>query len=483
MGISLLAKLAVARHLTTASYGEVAVGLTVLTSAGIVVRLGLDKGIARNAPRYEGADRRGVLVSSYLLSLSVAIAVAAVLYLSAYPIASALGNTALGPVLSMFAVGIPAVPIMRLSVAATQAKGRSAPKVIVQNLASPLTRITLVIIAVLLGASAVEVAAAYTVSYWVTALLALTLAAKYTTLFDGTTDWRPKYLEMFTFSAPLMVSVGLIFVVGNTDRLMIQYFLTSSHVADYDVGYMIGQTMTITLGAFGFLFLPLVSEFHSENRWNDIERVYKLVTKWIAFITLPVYMLVVLYPNHVIRYTFGSRYVGGSVVLVIIGSTYFVRAAMGPNKELLSAIGETRYIMYTNAAVAVMNVLFNIVLIPTTGIVGAAMASFASFLILNIFYVARLYWDYGIQPFSKAILRPLGPFLSVAGFGYVVVNVLISQSVLVSVAFGIVSGTAYGICILRFGGIESEDIMLVNSAEDRFGLDLGSVKRVAQQFM
>lgn len=41
----------------------------------------------------------------------------------------------------------------------------------------------------------------------------------------------------------------------------------------------------------------------------------------------------------------------------------------------------------------------------------------------------------------------------------------------------------YGIVILRFGGIEDEEVMFVLSIEDRLGVDLGPLMDVAMFLM
>jgi len=48
---------------------------------------------------------------------------------------------------------------------------------------------------------------------------------------------------------------------------------------------------------------------------------------------------------------------------------------------------------------------------------------------------------------------------------------------------GIVFVSLYSIAILALGGIEEEEIMLVLSFEERFGVDLGPFKRVARFFV
>jgi len=41
----------------------------------------------------------------------------------------------------------------------------------------------------------------------------------------------------------------------------------------------------------------------------------------------------------------------------------------------------------------------------------------------------------------------------------------------------------YGVVVLRFGGIEEEEVMLVASFEERFGIDLAPLKRFARRLM
>jgi O-antigen/teichoic acid export membrane protein len=483
LGIALLAKLLVARELAPGSYGEVTVGLTLLTVTAIVSRLGFDTGIPRNAPRYEGADRRGVFVSALQLNLLVSVAIAVALFLAAGSVAAFFNNPQLREVLRIIAVGVPAIPLMRVSLSGTQAVGRSAPKVIVQNLTHPLTRIAFVTAVVIFGASPVLVAGAYVASNWAGALGALYFLVRYTPILDDTTGWTPKYREMLVFSLPLMATTGLSFILGNTDTLMIQYFKGSVDVGVYDIGYTIAQMLSVGLGSLSYLFLPNISDLHAEGAWNEITHLYKLVTKWVAFVTVPPYLLVTYFPDRIIT-IFGPEYVDGSIYLVILASSYFVMSVSGPNKGALSAFGETRYILYVNIFTAVLNVVLNLALLLTIGTVGAAIASTISLIAVHVLYCYRLYSTYDITPFSWSLVRPIVPFLLTTGVIYVIVQNTVGKPSLVGVVGLVaVAGAIYVIAILTLGGLQEDDVMLVRSAEQSLGIDLEPVKRIARQLM
>jgi O-antigen/teichoic acid export membrane protein len=483
LGIALFAKLLIARELAPGNYGEVTVGLTILTVTAIVSRLGFDTGIPRNAPRYEKADRRGVFVSALQLNVLVSVSLAVGLFLTAGPLADFLNNPQLRPVLRVISVGVPAIPLMRVSLSGTQAVGRSSPKVIVQNLTHPLTRIALVSAVVVFGASPVLVAGAYVASNWAGALAALYFLVRYTPILNGATGWTPKYREMLVFSLPLMATTGLSFILGNTDTLMLQYLQGSVDVGVYDIGYTIAQMLSVGLGSLSYLFLPNISDLHAEERWTEITHLYKLVTKWIAFVTVPPYLIVTYFPGWVIS-VFGSEYVDGSIYLVILASSYFVMAVSGPNKRALSAFGETRYILYVNIFTAGLNVILNLTLIVAIGTVGAAIASTISLVAVHILYCYRLYSAYDITPFSWSLSKPLIPYLLATAVAYVGVQQTIGRLSLAGIV-GLVAMAAivYGIAILSLGGLQEDDMMLVRSAEQSLGVDLEPVKRLTRQFM
>lgn len=484
LGISLIAKVIVAQQLVPASYGEVTIGLTILLVTSIVSQLGFDTGIPRNVPRYEGADRRGVLVSAFQLNLLVSLTIAGFVFTAAGLVADLLGNQALAPVLRVIAFGIPAMPLMRLAISGTQSVGLSLPKVLVQNFLHPITRIVILSAVVLLGATPITVAGAYVATNWIGAAAALYFLVRHTSILNTDLGWTPKHREMLVFSLPLMATTGLTFILGNTDTLMIQYFRGSADVGIYDIGYTIAQTLTFGLASLSYLFLPNISELHAANKWSQISHLYKLVTKWIVFVTIPPFLLISYFPSVLISHTFGTEYAAGAPYLIILGGSYFLMAVTGPNQRALSAFGDTRSILFINTFAAVLNVTLNYALLTTIGTLGAAVASAVSLVFVHVLYGYYLYTTYGISPFSWALAKPSGTFLVVTTTIYAVVRLTVGRpSLLGIVALVVLAGIVYAATILTFGGVQEDDVMLVRSAEQSLGVDLEPIKRVARRFM
>jgi len=80
-----------------------------------------------------------------------------------------------------------------------------------------------------------------------------------------------------------------------------------------------------------------------------------------------VFLVVVLFPEMVIRVTFGAEYDQRALALSVLAVGFFTHAVVGPNGNTLTSVGRTRLIMYDNVAVAVTNVTLNLLLIPGTG--------------------------------------------------------------------------------------------------------------------
>lgn len=484
LGISLITKLIIAQQLVPANYGEVSIGLTILLVTSIVSQLGFDTGIPRTIPRYEGSDRRGVFISAFQLNAIISLILAGFVFIAAGFIADLLGNPALKSVLRVVAFGVPAMPLMRLAISSTQSVGRSVPKVIVQNLLHPITRVIIIGATILLGATPVTVAGAYVVTNWIGAVAACYFLVRHTRILNANIGWTPKHREILKYSLPLMATTGLTFILGNTDTLMIQYFRGSAEVGVYDIGYTIAQTLPFGLASLSYLFLPNISNLHADGEWSQITHLYKLVSKWVVFVTVPPFLLISYFPSILISHTFGTEYLNGAPYLVILAISYFVMAVTGPNQRALSAFGDTRAIFLVNALAAGVNITLNYFLLILIGTLGAAIASSVSLIIVQLLYSYRLYTIYNISPFSWALMKPIGTFVIVTITTYAIVRMTIGlPSLLGIIPVLMFAGILYTIIIIVFGGIQEDDIMLVRSAEQSLGINLEPLKRIARRFM
>lgn len=484
LGISFLGKLVVARVLGPVDYGYVFIGITILTAVSTLTLVGLDTGIGRYLPRYDDAGhRRGVLTSAFQVAVPLTVGSAVVLVaLAPWVAGTVFNNPAATPFIRIFALMVPFAALMKLAIGSVQGMQASVPKVYIQNLSLPITRFGGIVFVLVLGFGAIGVAWAYAFSYVIAALLSAYYLWTKTPLFERVSPIGMRR-ELLAFSAPLTVTKTMRLVLSRIDVFMLGYFTATEIIGIYGVIYPIAQLLTSALAAFGFVFMPLLSEAHAEGATDDMYRFYQISTKWMFMVTLPVFLVVAFFPTITIRYTFGPEYVSGAFALTILATGFFMHVVAGPNAYTLTTLGRTRLIMYDNLLAAAANVALNLLLIPRYGLVGAAVATAVAYILLNVLYASQLYRETGIQPLSPALVRPGVAAVAVFGLVFVLKRLFLPTTLPVLFLLFSTFVVLYGVVVLRFGGIEEEEVMLVNSFEERFDIDLSPIKDAAHRLM
>ena len=473
-------RLIIARFLGKVDYGAVSLGLTLAMTVSILVVLGTDNGVGRYLPRYDASEkRRGVLTSAFQIVVPLAVLAGVAVAAAADPIARyGFNDPSVAPVIRVFAAVIPLAALVRLTVGSIRGMQESLPRVYIEHITLPTVRFALIGVAVWAGFGAVGVAAAYAAAYGVAAVISAYYLTKHTPLV-GEVSPEPMHRDLLEFSAPLMVTATMTLVLANLDTFMLGYFSSTGDVGIYNVIYPLARFLQIVLIGFNFLLMPVVSERQSNDEMGEVRRMYQVVAKWIAIVTLPLFLTFAFFPDLVIRWTFGPEYVAGGFALSVLAAGFFINAVAGPSGNILMALGSSRLLMYVNVVTAGVNAALNLYLIPRYSFVGAAVATVAGYLVMNGLFVLLLYRDIDAHPFTSALLRPT---IAAAGVWTALAWVVRSEFQVTLLAyFGLLVAflPLYAVVVVRFGGIEQEEIQLLTSFEERLGVDLGPVRRFA----
>ena len=481
LGISFVAQLLIARYLGAVNYGAISIGTALLTMGSVLVIMGLDTGIARYMPRYDdSAAKQGVVLSGLGLALPTAFVVSFLLIWRAEWLAAvAFDAPETAPVIRVFAAAIPFAAFVRLSLGVVRGMQWSLPKAAIQNVAIPLSRFSLVAAGLALGLGVFELAFAYTLPFVIGSAIGLYYVWKTPIRFVRTPSILP-YRELLAFSMPLIVTTVMLKILNDIDTFLLGYFRQTADVGIYNVIYPLGELLTVGLSALSFIFMPIISDLHSDGKHGEMRRIYQVSTKWNFMLTLPIAVMMVLFPTIVISLTFGEEYLPGASALSILGIGMFVHSVMGLNGSALTSIGKTRLIAIDNVVVAATNVVLNVLLIPEYSYYGAAFATTFSYVLLNTLYSVQLYRATGVQPFSRAMVRPGAiAFVLIAGLYLLTSQFVPVTAITLAVLFGAFLA-CYGLAIVRFGGIQREEVMIINSLEEQFGVDLEPIKRVVR---
>ncbi|WP_433632037.1 flippase [Halomicrococcus sp. NG-SE-24] len=481
LGLGFLGRLVIARELGKVSYGAVSLGAMMMTAVTTIVIIGTDTGVGRYLPRFDDpARRRGVMTSAFQIVVPVALFAGVTIAVFAKTLATdVFHDPDLVNVLRIFGLTIPLVAVVRLTVGSIRGMQDAFPRVYIQNLAVPVTRFGLIAVAVIAGLGSIGIAAAYAGAYAVATALSIHYLARRTPLFNAL-DAIPMHRDLLTFSAPLMITATMYMLLSNFDTFMLGAMASTGDVGVYNVAYPLAQLLTITLSAFGFIFMPTISELHSNGKTDEMARTYEVVAKWIFVVSLPLFLVFVTYPGLIIRYTFGPEYSNGALTLSILTIGFFAHIIAGPSGDMLTAIGKQRLVMYDNILVAGLNIVLNLILIPQYSYLGAAVATTGSYFLMNGLFLVFLYRETGVHPFRR---EQIGPGLA-AGVLWLCISWITTTVFTLTLSTFIVAEAIfiilYMIVVLRYGGIEDEEISLLNSFEERIPLSFGPMREVAR---
>ena len=197
--------------------------------------------------------------------------------------------------------------------------------------------------------------------------------------------------KLIKYSYPLIIMSIWGWINNYFDRFAIDYYLSENEVGLYNASYSLGSKFFAVISPMAIAILtPLIySNEKIITKKNSIKKYVKLYI-YTAIVIIP--LVFVFYPL-IGKLLLSNMYVEGFFIIPGINVAYFILTLSFLFEILFYAESNTRFILYSNLASALVNIILNIILIPILGIYGAMLATIFSFglkLILTIFYFNKL---------------------------------------------------------------------------------------------
>jgi O-antigen/teichoic acid export membrane protein len=474
----LFEKIVLGRILSTAAYDAFSLGFSMMMFSTTVALVGFNQGVPRFMSRFrDERDIRGVWVTGLVIAVGVALTISVAILLTRRWVRRVIFGSATPALLPvLFAVAIPFVVGLRVAVGAIRGHENTIYRTYSYDLLYNGLRVGLLLV-LLFGAGIGVLAAGY--AYIVAAAVAFVVAHVFLgRLLPLRGPFRTHTGELLRFSAPLVVASAVSSMLSQIDTLMLGALAPAPNAAGvYSYGYPLAAGLPVILSVFGFLYMPLASRLDDDSNREEVDRVYTVTTKWIYIAAFPLFLTFVAFPGDVVSVVFPKSDPRSAAALAILSVGFFMSAANGRCQDTLSAFGYTGYILVVNTATAVLNVVLNVALIPTYGVVGAAVASALSFFVLNATAMAVLWRLSGVSPFSGLTVRTF-LVLPVVLFPLAfVLSSMVSLSLFTLSVFAVVAGLVSVALVAVTGCLQPEDEIPVELVEDRLGVRIPFIRR------
>lgn len=208
--------------------------------------------------------------------------------------------------------------------------------------------------------------------------------------FEGYVDNTKK---MLVFGAQIFGTNAINMINYQADIIMIGYFLTVTDVGYYAVAVGLSKFFWIIPQAIQSITYPATSEYWSKNNHSALQVMIDKSMKYTACVLVPIGLGVGFFAKDIISLMFGDGFVQAVLPLhiLIVGTVVFgLIKSIGTS---VTGMGRPDIALKLVCISAATNVVLNILLIPTYGITGAAVATATSLIIgslLGIFVTFKM---------------------------------------------------------------------------------------------
>jgi O-antigen/teichoic acid export membrane protein len=196
----------------------------------------------------------------------------------------------------------------------------------------------------------------------------------------------PKAYEVktwFSVSLPILIVEGFYLLLTNVDIVMLQHFRSPDDVAVY---YAAAKTLALITFVHFAVSAAVGHRFSQYHVTSDHERLSTILAdsiRWTFWASLAASVIILLM-GPLLLSLFGTRFVEGYPLMLILVAGLMARASVGPVERLLNMLGEQRACAAVYATAFVLNLVLCIVLIPRIGVAGAAVATSTALIVESI---------------------------------------------------------------------------------------------------
>ncbi len=249
---------------------------------------------------------------------------------------------------------------------------------------------------------------------------------------------------ILSYSALIILGGSAAVVLLEVDKVMINQFIQIENVAYYSVAVFIATVISVPSRAMHQITYPLTATLLSNKKYTELKDLYQRSSVTLFIISGLIYLLIILNLEQ-LYLLLPSKYGGGFRVVFLIGLAKVYDAMLGNNNAILYNSDYYKTLLMMGVFLAISSILFNLVLIPSYGLIGAAIASFLAISTYNTIKVIFVKKRFGILPFTSNFLSIIIILLLIGiSFYFInfpfhpIVNIAIKSVLIVVVYFSLI---------------------------------------------
>lgn len=218
----------------------------------------------------------------------------------------------------------------------------------------------------------------------------------------------------------------------NLDRVMLGFIKSEVDVGYYGAAVKIKNIMLSLVTSLGTVLLPRASYYVEHGLMDEFRKITAKALKFVFVIASPMMVYFIIYAKSGILVVSGEEYLPAvSAMQFIMPTLLFIGITNILGIQILVPLGKEKYVLYSEIAGALVDLVFNIWLIPVLGATGAAIGTLLAEMIVLLVQIILIKKINDKNPI-------LGAFKCIR-YAYITISVIIASLLSLFVKFNLPS--------------------------------------------
>lgn len=248
------------------------------------------------------------------------------------------------------------------------------------------------------------------------------------------------------YSLPLIPYMAFFWMTDTVDRYLITHFMDLSHTGLYSAAYTLSQPVLVVSMPLSAVLFPLVSKRWEHGDRQGVFRLFHLSVRAYLLFTVPIVVSLVSLAGPLVRLICGDSFSSAAPLVLPISLGLFMLNLFQILVYLFHIQLETRKLVWFSLVTCLINLSINLALLPRIGIMGAAIATFITYLALTVMVLVAL------RAYLKVLFDPAFTWkVAVMGLGQFVFSLCLLKIVgfwlvlILGIAFYVLAGLFLGV--------------------------------------
>ncbi|WP_020402256.1 oligosaccharide flippase family protein [Gracilimonas tropica] len=221
--------------------------------------------------------------------------------------------------------------------------------------------------------------------------------------------------QLLDFALPQNVNMTLTRFITGIDVLMLPAFgFSPAIVGFYGAGAMIVREVKAIKTVFSTAFAPYIVRYHKDGRSEELSLNFSKTAGWVASLTIPTLLLIAIFKEDLLS-LIHPEFGGASTFMYFLLPIPYIYCSFSLAGNIVAMTGHSKLTLMNSLFVSVANILMNLILIPSLGLIGAAIASSIATLALHSLELMEARWVVNAKLHFREMYKPhlagLGAFL------------------------------------------------------------------------